>query len=78
MSTQHNFKVKLILSLTVIMFVICFLGGNVWVQGKDYHTLRSSQVDMVVAAAKLYGYRKSPSASGSTARMFWEYLQRRR
>lgn len=40
MSTQHNFKVKLILSLTVIMFVICFLGGNVWVQGKETITLR--------------------------------------
>lgn len=40
MSAQHNFKVKLILSLVVITFVIGFLGGNVWVQGQETITLK--------------------------------------
>jgi len=44
--------------------------------GKDYHQLRSSDVDKVLAVAKLYGYRKSPTAPGSKGRMFFQFLQR--
>ena len=50
--------------------------AGVWLWGKDYHTLRSSEVDKVLGMAKLYGYRKAKNAPGSTARMFWEFLQR--
>lgn len=42
----------------------------------DYHHLSSRAVDKVLAVAKLYGYRKSPTASGSKARMFFQLLQR--
>ena len=42
----------------------------------DYHQLSSRAVDKVLAVAKLYGYRKSPTASGSKARMFYQFLQR--
>ncbi len=45
---------------------------------QDYHQLRSSEVDKVEAVAKLYGYRKSPSAPGSKTRMFFQMLQRRK
>jgi len=45
---------------------------------EDYHTLRSSEVDKVLAVAKLYGYRRSRGASGSKARMFFQMLQRMR
>lgn len=42
----------------------------------DYHQLSSSDVDKVLFVASLYGYRKSPSASGSKGRMFWQFMQR--
>ncbi len=41
---------------------------------KDYHQLRSSQVDSLLALAKLVGYRKPASASGSKGRYFFYYL----
>ena len=44
--------------------------------GRDFHSLSSSQVDAVVAAAKAVGYRKSKSAPGSTGRMFYQYVDR--
>jgi hypothetical protein len=43
---------------------------------KDYHQLRSSEVDTLLAICKLVGYRKPASASGSTGRYFYQYLQR--
>jgi hypothetical protein len=46
--------------------------------GKDYHQLNSTDVGKVLACAKLYGYRKSKNASGSTGRMFFQFLQRGR
>ena len=44
--------------------------------GRSYHTLSSSDVEGIVAAAKAYGYRKSKNAPGSTARMFYEFANR--
>lgn len=44
----------------------------------DFHALRSSDVDIVLAVAKAAGYRKSKSAPGSRARMFFQYLSRKR
>ena len=44
---------------------------------EDFHALDRSQVEKVSAAAKLYGYRKSKSAPGSKARMFFQLMQRR-
>lgn len=44
--------------------------------GKDYHQLRSSEVDYLVSLSKLVGYRKPASASGSTGRYFFSYLAR--
>ena len=43
---------------------------------KDYHTLRSSEVDTLLTIRKLNGYRKPKNASGSTGRYFFYYLQR--
>lgn len=43
---------------------------------KDYHQLNSNDVGKVLAASVFYGYRKSPTASGSTGRMFFQFLQR--
>ena len=42
----------------------------------DYHQLRSSQVSDLMAICKLTKYRKPTSASGSTGRYFYSYLQR--
>ena len=44
--------------------------------GQDFHALRSEQVDAILAKAKEVGYRKSRSAPGSTARMFFQSLSR--
>jgi hypothetical protein len=44
----------------------------------DFHALRSSDVDIVLAVAKAAGYRKSKNAPGSRARMFYSYLARKR
>ena len=49
-----------------------------WNFSKDYFAqATSSKNSDLLAIAKLRKYRKSPSASGSTARMFFEYLQRK-
>jgi hypothetical protein len=50
------------------------LGDDMW---KDFHTLRSYQVEALVRAAKERRYRKRHDAPGSTGRMFCQYLQRR-
>lgn len=42
--------------------------------GKDFFTLRSETVTKIVDYAREVGYRKSPSAPGSTGRMFFQYL----
>lgn len=42
----------------------------------DYHTLGAEQVDRVVVEAHLYGYRRPRNAPGSTARMFFQFVQR--
>jgi len=43
---------------------------------KDYHQLRSSEVDTLLMIAKRAGYRKPATASGSRGRCFFYYLQR--
>lgn len=43
---------------------------------EDFHALPSSQVNMLVAWAKETGYRKSKSAPGSRARMYFQKLAR--
>jgi hypothetical protein len=45
---------------------------------EDFHALRSSDVSIVLDVAKAAGYRKSKSAPGSKARMFFSYLQKKR
>jgi hypothetical protein len=42
----------------------------------DFHTLRSSQVDIIVQLAKSQGYHKPKFANGSTGRCYFEALQR--
>lgn len=42
----------------------------------DFHTLRSSQVEVVVDLANLQGYRKPKDANGSLGRCYFEALQR--
>lgn len=42
----------------------------------DFHALPRAHVDMVLAWAKESGYRKSKSASGSRARMYFQRLAR--
>jgi hypothetical protein len=42
----------------------------------DFHTLRSEQVDKVLAAADERKYRKPTNANGSRARYFHAYLSR--
>jgi hypothetical protein len=44
--------------------------------GKDFFQLRSETTSKIVDYAKKIGYRKSPSAPGSTGRMFFYYLTR--
>ena len=48
------------------------------VGARDFFTLSSSDVGIVLEVAKAAGYRKSKSAPGSTARMFYQYLDRKR
>ncbi len=43
---------------------------------KDFHALSSDHLAWIADIAKLAGYRKSQNASGSTARMYFYYLQR--
>lgn len=45
--------------------------------GADFHTLRSWQVDSLLAWAKANKYRKPRNAVGSTARYYHAMLQRR-
>lgn len=45
---------------------------------RDFHELSSSEVQRVLEVAKLAGYRKSKNAPGSTARMYFQYLDRLR
>lgn len=45
---------------------------------RDFHTLRSDQVLRLVDYAKQFGYRKSATSSGSTARAFHTHLSNRR
>ncbi len=45
---------------------------------KDFHALDSSTVSLIADTAKLAGYRKSKGAPGSTARMYFQYLDRTR
>lgn len=46
--------------------------------GTDFFTLRTSEVGIVLDVAKAAGYRKRKDAPGSTARMFFQYMQRKR
>jgi hypothetical protein len=43
---------------------------------KDFHTLYSSEVSVLLDIRKLNGYRKPKNANGSTGRYFYAYLQR--
>jgi hypothetical protein len=43
---------------------------------RDFHELRSSDVEKILDVAKEAGYRKSKNAPGSTARMYFQYLDR--
>lgn len=43
---------------------------------RDFHTLTSAEVEMVLAAADAAKYRKPRNANGSRARMYWAKLQR--
>ena len=45
---------------------------------KDFHALRSSDVQLILDAAKDAGYRRSKRASGSKARMFFQHLDRKK
>jgi hypothetical protein len=44
---------------------------------KDFHALSSADVDLILEAAKLAGYRKSKGAPGSTARMYFQHLEKK-
>lgn len=44
--------------------------------GRDYHELTGAQQTACLDAAKAHRYRKSPSAPGSRARMFYEYANK--
>ena len=43
---------------------------------RDFHELSSSEVQRILEIARLAGYRKSKNAPGSTARMYFQYLNR--
>jgi len=43
---------------------------------RDFHELSSSEVQRVLEVAHLASYRKSKNAPGSTARMYFQYLDR--
>lgn len=42
----------------------------------DFHSLDSSMVDRIIAAADEWGYRKPKNANGSRARYFYAYMER--
>jgi len=43
---------------------------------KDFFELSNSEKNILLEIAKKQGYRKSKNAPGSTARMYFEYLNR--
>lgn len=43
---------------------------------RDFHTLNSSDVESVIAAADSVKYRRPRNANGSRARYFYQALQR--
>jgi hypothetical protein len=43
---------------------------------QDFHQLSSSEVQRILEVARLAGYRKRKDAPGSTARMYFQYLDR--
>jgi hypothetical protein len=43
---------------------------------EDFHTLSSSKVETILDCSKYDGYRKSKTANGSTARCYFEALQK--
>lgn len=45
--------------------------------GQDFHTLSAGQVENVLKLAKQYRYKKPRQANGSTARYYYQLLQRR-
>lgn len=45
---------------------------------QDFHELSSSEVQRVLEVARLAGYRKRKDAPGSTARMYFQYLDRQK
>lgn len=45
---------------------------------EDFHALPSSQVELLVEASKVCGYRKPASASGSTARYFFQHMAKQK
>jgi hypothetical protein len=44
----------------------------------DYHALRGDDARLVLQAARDAGYRKRKDAPGSTARMYFQYLARKK
>lgn len=44
--------------------------------GVDFHALDSADVDLILEAVKLAGYRKHKGAPGSTARMYFQHVER--
>lgn len=44
--------------------------------GQDFHTLSSSQVDLILVEADRVRYQKPKSANGSRGRYFYDRLQR--
>lgn len=46
-------------------------------RGQDFHTLRSEQVESLLAFADQRKYRKPKNANGSRGRYFYQMLQRR-
>jgi hypothetical protein len=44
----------------------------------DFHTLSTSQVEVILEQARLSGYRKPANANGSTARYFFAAVVRKR
>jgi hypothetical protein len=44
---------------------------------KDFYELSNTHVSELVALSKLVGYKKPKTASGSTARYFFNYLNKK-
>jgi hypothetical protein len=54
-----------------------FLHGINASVGQDFHTLSSAQVDLILQAANRDRYQKPKNANGSTARYYYNLMQRR-